>query len=90
MDQKKHGTWYENAGGVVQSNEWYTPPEVFKALDTTFDLDVATIKGGVSWIPAKNHFYKEIDGLNHMYGATPHTEKKLASGLKNLLNMVMV
>lgn len=64
MDQKKHGTWYENAGGVVQSNEWYTPPEIFEALGTEFDLDVATIKGGVFWIPAKNHFYKEIDGLN--------------------------
>lgn len=63
MNQKEHGTWYENAGGVVQSNEWYTPPEVFKKLNTTFDLDVATTKNGVPWIPAKNHYYEEIDGL---------------------------
>jgi hypothetical protein len=59
----KYGGFYENPGGKVQSNEWYTPPKLFSSLNTTFDLDVAAPKGGVPWIPAKNHFYKEIDGL---------------------------
>jgi len=63
MDQKQNGTWYENPGGIVQSNEWYTPPELFKSLNTTFDLDVAAPKGGVPWIPAENHYHEEIDGL---------------------------
>jgi phage N-6-adenine-methyltransferase len=63
MDQKQNGTWYENPGGVVQSNEWYTPPELFDTLNTTFDLDVAAPKGGVPWIPAKNYYHEEIDGL---------------------------
>ena len=34
MDQKQNGTWYENPGGIVQSNEWYTPPELFHTLNT--------------------------------------------------------
>jgi phage N-6-adenine-methyltransferase len=63
MDQKQNGTWYENPGGIVQSNEWYTPPELFDTLNTTFDLDVAAPKGGVPWIPAKNYYCEEIDGL---------------------------
>ena len=55
-------SWY-NKGGIVETNEWYTPPEIFKKLNTTFDLDVAAPKGGVPWIPATDHYYKEIDGL---------------------------
>ncbi len=61
--KKENGTWYENPGGIPQSNEWYTPPKVFDKLQTTFDLDVAAPKGGVPWIPATDHYYKEIDGL---------------------------
>tara|TARA_Y100001937_G_C7074756_1_gene310063 strand:- start:657 stop:1148 length:492 start_codon:yes stop_codon:yes gene_type:complete len=59
----KYGGFHENPGGKPQSNEWYTPPKLFTSLNTTFDLDVAAPKGGVPWVPAKNHFYKEIDGL---------------------------
>ena len=63
MNQKDNGNWYENPGGIVQSNEWYTPPEIFEKLNTTYDLDVAAPKGGVPWIPAANHYYEEINGL---------------------------
>ena len=38
------------------SDEQYTPEWIFKALNVEFDLDVCAPKGGVSWIPAKNHY----------------------------------
>jgi hypothetical protein len=38
---------------VGKTDEWYTPPHVFFALGTTFDLDVASPGGDVTaWIPA--------------------------------------
>ena len=39
MNQKDNGNWYENPGGIVQSNEWYTPPEVFTALKVNLKKD---------------------------------------------------
>lgn len=35
------------------TDEWYTPPHVFKALGCTFDLDVAAPADPLPWIPAK-------------------------------------
>lgn len=44
--------------------EWYTPPEVFKALETEFDLDVASPgRQFVPWIPARQHLTRVEDGL---------------------------
>ena len=43
--------------------EWYTPKWIFDHLDTHFDLDVCSPKGGVPWIPATNHYSIEDDGL---------------------------
>lgn len=38
-----------------KSDEWYTPPYVFKALDVFFDLDVAHPGHEVvDWVPAMN------------------------------------
>lgn len=38
-----------------KSDEWYTPPYVFDALDTFFDMDVAHPGGDrASWVPALN------------------------------------
>lgn len=35
------------------TDEWYTPPHVFEAMQSTFDLDVASPGHGVTpWIPA--------------------------------------
>lgn len=45
------------------TNEWYTPPEIFTALDLTFDLDPCAPEGGVSWIPAERHYSIKDDGL---------------------------
>jgi len=39
---------------VGATDEWYTPPHVFKALGCEFDLDVASPGAAVThWIPAK-------------------------------------
>jgi len=43
---------------VGQSDEWYTPPEVFKAIDLMFDLDVAGHWEITPWVPA-DCFYIE-------------------------------
>lgn len=45
------------------TDEWFTPPELFAALNIGFDLDPAAPPGGVPWIPAERHFSKADDGL---------------------------
>lgn len=69
----------------MASNEWYTPPHIFHALDLRFDLDPCAPRGGVDWIPAERHYSVHDDGLsqpwegrvwlNPPYG--PHTAKWL-------------
>lgn len=45
---------------VGQSDEWYTPPEVFEALGLTFDLDVASPGPDiVPWIPTKTCYTRD-------------------------------
>lgn len=46
------------------SVEWFTPPAVFEALGLEFDLDPASPPGGLPWIPARNHYSVEDDGLS--------------------------
>ena len=50
--------------------EWWTPPEVFQKLNIEFDIDVASPKGGVDWIPAKKYFTKEDNGLEQEWQGT--------------------
>jgi len=45
------------------NDEYWTPPEVFEALDLRFDIDVAAPSGGVPWIPATKHFDRAMNGL---------------------------
>ncbi len=52
---------FENSIG--ESNEWYTPPEIFKNLDCEFDLDPCS-PGKKHWVPAKKIFTKQHDGLS--------------------------
>lgn len=47
-----------------QSVDWYTPKYIFDAISIEFDLDPCSPKGGVPWIPAKNHYCLEDDGLS--------------------------
>ena len=51
----------ENLDWTPEGNDvWFTPPAIFDALSVDFDLDPATIPGGIPWIPAR-HTYSEVD-----------------------------
>lgn len=45
--------------------DWWTPPWIFNALGLSFDLDPCSPKGGVPWIPVKEHISLPDDGLLH-------------------------
>lgn len=63
---KKKGFTHDNKDNL--SVEWYTPAWVFDELKLEFDLDPAAPTGGVSWIPAKNHYDIYSDGLISDWG----------------------
>ena len=45
---------------VGQSDEWYTPPEVFNAIGLRFDMDVASPGASVvPWVTADEHITSE-------------------------------
>jgi hypothetical protein len=53
---------------IGQSNDWYTPPEIFEALGETFDLDVAAPNDGPWHVPtsrwlSSNSLEREWDGF---------------------------
>lgn len=52
----------EHEPSIGQSDDWYTPPHIFTALGLTFDLDPCS-PGPGHWVPARNIFTKENDGL---------------------------
>lgn len=56
-------TGFTHESQKALSIEWYTPKWMFDELGIDFDLDVCTKEGGIYWIPAKQHFHKEKDGL---------------------------
>jgi hypothetical protein len=61
MQGKRSFLYNEETTSTV---EWYTPPEIFMAMETGFDLDVCS--PGVEivpWIPARNHLTKTDNGL---------------------------
>jgi DNA N-6-adenine-methyltransferase (Dam) len=50
------------------SVEWFTPPEIFEAMETVFDLDVASPGANVvPWIPARSHLTRSEDGLKQRW-----------------------
>lgn len=52
---------------VGATNEWYTPPHVFRALGCSFDYDVASPGRDVTpWIPAS--VYITADSLSKSWG----------------------
>lgn len=59
---KKMGFTHDDK--INQSPEWYTPAWIFEKLGLSFDLDPCSPPGGLPWIPAKNHYSVEDDGLN--------------------------
>ena len=54
-----HHARYEDS-----TDELYTPPTLFRALGCEFDLDVASPREGLPWIPAKRFLDLSIDGLS--------------------------
>lgn len=53
----------EHEPSIGQSDDWYTPPEIFEALKLTFDLDPCS-PGPGHWVPAQKIYTKEDDGLS--------------------------
>jgi len=54
---------FETAGISDESDEWYTPSWLFRALDIEFDLDPCSPGSPPSSVPAKRHLTKTENGL---------------------------
>lgn len=48
---------------IGASDDWYTPPEIFRAIGERFDLDPCS-PGGGHWVPADKIYTKEDDGFS--------------------------
>ena len=55
---------FENTVG--ESDEWYTPPEIFQAFDCEFDLDPCS-PGRGHWVPAEKIYTKHDEGLSKLW-----------------------
>lgn len=53
---------------INESVEWYTPPEIFEALNVTFDLDPCSPGEGLTFVPATRHLTVKDDGLTSDWG----------------------
>jgi len=76
-----------------ETDEWYTPPEIFEMLSVHFDLDPCS-PGQGHWVPATRVITKNEDGLLHDWhgmvfmnppfgarnGQVPWLEKFIAHG----------
>jgi hypothetical protein len=56
----------EHEPSIGQSDDWYTPPEIFDALGLTFDLDPCSPHQG-HWVPALKVYTKADDGLTRAW-----------------------
>jgi len=52
----------EHEPSIGATSDWYTPPEIFKALGLVFDLDPCS-PGPGHWVPAHKIYTVEDDGL---------------------------
>lgn len=49
---------------AAETDEWYTPPEVFDRLGLSFDLDPCSpMSGPVEWVPARRFLSARDNGL---------------------------
>ena len=48
----------------LTTDDHYTPPWIFEALNVQFDMDVSAPVGGVPWIPTKRFLTVIDDGLS--------------------------
>lgn len=58
----------EHENSIGESDEWYTPPEIFSALGCSFDLDPCSSGLGNNYVPTGRCFIKEQDGLKQNWG----------------------
>jgi DNA N-6-adenine-methyltransferase (Dam) len=53
----------EHEAPIGLSDDWWTPPEIFRALDRVFDLDPCSPGPGLGFVPARRIYTKADDGL---------------------------
>jgi hypothetical protein len=53
----------ERESSVGKSDDWWTPPEIFRALKLMFDLDPCSPGSGLGFVPARKIYTKADDGL---------------------------
>lgn len=56
----------EYESSIGQSDDWYTPPEIFEVLGIRFDLDPCS-PGAGHWVPADRIYTKDDDGLAQVW-----------------------
>lgn len=54
---------------IGQSDDWYTPREIFDALAVTFDLDPCS-PGVGHWVPARQVYTAADDGLSQQWAGS--------------------
>lgn len=55
--------------GAGKTDEWYTPPFIFEALNVEFDLDPCSAgRNGEDSVPSRYKFVKADDGLYQEWG----------------------
>lgn len=54
---------FETPQTEFTSDDYYTPPEIFKLLDLVFDLDVSAPPNGAPFVPCKKYLTQAEDGL---------------------------
>lgn len=57
----------EHEPSIGQSDDWYTPREIFAAMGLTFDLDPCS-PGPGHWVPARKVYTMADDGLAQPWG----------------------
>ena len=53
----------EHEPPIGMSDDWWTPPGIFRALNLTFDLDPCLPGPGLGFVPARRMYTKTEDGL---------------------------
>lgn len=56
--------WEQTVGA---SDEWYTPAYIFDALGVFFDLDVAAPLNGPKYVPCRDWYHEQHDGLTRSW-----------------------
>lgn len=65
--EKKQGFTHDNKDNMTV--DWYTPPSIFEMLNVDFDLDPCHPEKRIDWIPVKDVYTLEDDGLtSEWYG----------------------